>query len=253
MLAEALSIMNTPRLLLLPVALFCGSLTAVAQFAPPVYEPMKLIQTESPVFPHQALVLGLRNGEVRMAIQVDADGALTDYVVTAYSHPAFADAAVAAIKKWKYVPARIHGLTRSATADLNFKFEAEGVVVVDLTVLTISELIHYRMVPNAMAYSACTLGQLDRTPTPIKIVRPDYPEALARTSHGGHVVVEFYIDEQGRVRLPSVDRQTIEANGELAAAAVTAVEQWQFEPPTMNGKPVLTLAQQDIAFKPSQH
>jgi TonB family protein len=244
--------MKIPRLLLLPAALFCGSLPAVAQFAPPVYEPMKLIQTVSPVFPQQALTLGLRHGEVHLAIQIDADGALTDYVVTAYSHPAFADAAVAAIKQWKYVPARIHGLTCSATADLNFKFKAEGLVVVDLTVLTISELIHFRMVPNSMAYSACTLGQLDRTPTPIKIVKPEYPEALARTSHGGHVTVKFYIDEQGRVRLPSVDRQAIEANGELAGAAVTAVAQWQFEPPLMNGKPVLILAQQDIAFKPPQ-
>ena len=102
-----------------------------------------------------------------------------------------------------------------------------------------------------MSFSACTLGQLDRTPTPIKIVKPVYPGRLARSSHGGHVTVEFYIDEQGRVRLASVDRQTIEANEELAAAAVTAVEQWQFEPPLMNGRPVLTLAQQDISFKPA--
>ena len=243
--------MKTLRLLLLPVALSCSPMAAFAQFATPEYEAMKVIQTEAPVFPKQVLTLGLRNGDVRVAIQIDADGVLTDYLVTAYTHPDFADAAVAAIKKWRFVPARIHGLTRGATADLNFRFEAEGIVVVDLTVLTISELIHFRMVPGAMSFSACTLGQLDRTPTPIKIVKPVYPGRLARSSHGGHVTVEFYIDEQGRVRLASVDRQTIEANEELAAAAVTAVEQWQFEPPLMNGRPVLTLAQQDISFKPA--
>ncbi len=119
-----------------------------------------------------------------------------------------------------------------------------------MTDQTIAELLRMTIAPNSQAFMARTLSQLDRTPTPIKIVRPAYPKTLARSSRGGHVTVEFYIDEQGHVRMPSVDRQTIEANEELAAAAVTAVEQWQFEPPLLKGRPVLTLAQQDFSFKP---
>ena len=62
--------------------------------------------------------------------------------------------------------------------------------------------------------------------------------------------MEFYIDPQGRVRIPSVSRETIEANPGLAAAAVTAVSQWQFAPPVSNGKPVLVVASQDFSFRP---
>jgi hypothetical protein len=51
--------------------------------------------------------------------------------------------------------------------------------------------------------------------------------------------------------MPSVDQETIVANEELAAAAITAVSQWQFEPPTSKGRPVLVLAHQDFEFKPA--
>jgi TonB family protein len=253
MLVKSPNTMKTLRLLLLPALLACGAPAVFGQFATPNYEPMKVIQTESVVFPKDALTFGLRSGTVRVAIQIDSDGKLTDYLATIYTHPAFADAAIAALKNWRFVPARIHGITLSATADLTFNFETEGVVVVDMSILTVAELFHYKITPNAMAFSACTLSQLDRTPTPVKIVKPEYPEKLARSSHGGHVTVEFYIDEQGRARMPSVNRQTIEANEELAATAVMAVEQWRFEPPLLNGKPVLTLAEQDFSFKPSPH
>jgi TonB family protein len=243
--------MNLPRLSLFPALLAFAAPASFAQFATPVYEPMKIIQTQEAVYPMEVLSLGLRSGTVRITIAIDSEGKLNDYLVTVYTHPKFAEAAVRAIKAWRFVPARIHGISRSATADLTFNFEASGVVVVDMSVLTIAELFHYKIAPNSNSYSASTLSQLDRTPTPIKIVKPGYPKKLARSSHGGHVTVEFYIDEQGRVRLPSVDRQAIEANEELAALAVTAVEQWQFDPPLMNGKPVLTLATQDFDFKPA--
>jgi TonB family protein len=161
------------------------------------------------------------------------------------------DGAVESVKQWRFEPARIHGMPRAAKAEFTFNYEAEGIVLVDMSIQTIAELIHLRIAPNSLAYSACALSQLDRIPTPIKIVKPDYPEKLARSSHGGRVTVEFYIDKQGHVRLPSVDRQTIEANEELAALAITAVEQWQFEPPLLKGRPALALAQQDFNFKPA--
>lgn len=242
--------MKTLRLLLLPAAMSCGSLAAVAQFATQDYAPMKFFQTDSPVFPQEVLAQGFRSGVVHVAIQVDADGVLTDYLVTTYTHPAFARNAVAALKKWRYEAARIHGEARGAKADLTFNFDTEGTIVVNLTVTSSAELLRFSIVPDAQAFRARTLSELDRTPMPIKFVKPVYPANLARSSHGGHVTVEFYIDEQGHVRLASVDRQTIEANAELAAIAVTTVEQWQFEPPLYRGRPVLTLAQQDFNFKP---
>jgi TonB family protein len=240
--------MKTLRpLMLLPVVL-CAAAPAFSQFVAKEYVPMSFVETENPVFPRSMTTLGLMRGYARISVQVDETGALTDYLAVAYSHPAFYEAAVSALKNWKYKPAMIHGFSRSATATLDFTFRAEGVVV-SLTTNDIPEIIHYRLTPNSQAYRACTLSELDRIPTPTKIVKPVYTEEQARRSHVPRVTVEFYIDEQGHVRQPAVARQADEADEELCAAAVTAVEQWQFEPPVSRGRPVLVRVQQDFNFK----
>jgi TonB family protein len=217
----------------------------------PDYVPVKIHQTVEAVYPSSLVNLGVKSGSASVAIAVDAAGRLTDYLVTAYTHPAFADSAVTALKKWTFEAALIHGFPRNSKSDLTFRFQVEGVVVVTMTTLDYDEMIHLKLAPASTAYSSCALGELDRIPTPTKIVNPVYPNELARSSRGGHVIVGFYIDEQGHVRMPSVSRETIEANEELAAIAVMAVSQWQFEPPTSKGRPVLVTAQQDFHFKPS--
>jgi TonB family protein len=231
--------------------LLCGSRNLSAQIGFTDYVPVGMEQTEEAIFPPRLVTLGVKSGAASVAIAVDDRGQLTDYLVTAYTDPAFADSAVAALKKWKFEPAMIRGNARNSKADLTFKFQVEGVVVVSISALSDSEIIQYKLAPMSNAFSACTLAQLDRIPTPTKIVNPVYPGQLARSSRGGRVSVEFYIDETGRVRMPSVSRETIEANEELAAVAVAAVGQWQFDPPLSKGRPVLVLAQQDFTFKPA--
>jgi TonB family protein len=241
--------MKSPKLLVLLASTLLSPL-ALAQIGLPEYVPVKIDQTVEAIYPRRLANIGIKSGAASVAIAVDDDGRLTDYLVTAYSHPAFAANAVEAVKKWKFEPARVHGAPRNSKADLTFRFEVEGVVLVSMDVISSNELVHFKVAPDSEAYSACSLSQLDRIPTPTKIVNPVYPSALARSSLGGHILVQFYIDELGRVRMPSVSRETDEANEGLSAAAIIAVAQWQFEPPTVKGRPVLVLAQQDFNFKP---
>jgi TonB family protein len=243
--------MNSPRILVFFALAQLGSLTLPAMTGVPDYVPVKVHQNVEAVYPSSLVNLGVKSGSATVAIAVDSAGKLTDYLVTAYSHPAFADSAVVALKKWTFEPAFIHGFPRNSKSDLTFRFQVAGVVVVTMTSAAFEEMLLLKLAPRTTGYSACSLGELDRIPTPTKIVNPVYPNELARSSRGGHVLVGFYIDEQGRVRMPSVSMETIAANEELAALAVAAVEQWQFEPPTSKGRPVLVAAQQDIHFKPS--
>jgi TonB family protein len=222
-----------------------------AQVGLPAYVPVQMDQREEAIFPRALSSVGVKSGAASIAVAIDETGQLTDYLITAYSDPLFAQSALAAVKKWKFEPAQIHGSPRSAKADLTFKFEVEGVVVVSVSALSGTDIIKYKLTPNSQAYAACSLAQLDRIPTPTKIVNPSYPTQLARSSRGGTVSVQFYIDEQGHVRMPSVSRETIEANEELASIAVAAVAQWQFDAPMKKGHPVLVLAQQDFNFKPA--
>jgi TonB family protein len=213
----------------------------------PDFVPMKMIQSVNPVYPPDALRLGITTGEAQVSIQIDAAGHLADYLVTAYSHPAFADAAVAALKQWQFEPALLRGQPVSVTEDLAFSFRS-GAIVIEVNVLTIGDFLNARFVPNAYSFRACPPGQLDRLPTPIKVVKPDYAPAQARRGPT-HIVVSFYIDPQGHVRLPAVSYATNRSNQELSAAAVTALEQWQFDPPRSRKQPALVQAQQDFYFR----
>jgi TonB family protein len=243
--------MKSPRILL-----FCASALIGAPMLPalpgvPDYVPVKVDQTEEAAFPSVLIPLGVKTGSASVAIAVDDAGRLTDYLVTAYTHPAFADSAVTAIRKWKFESAMLHGFPRNSKSDLTFRFQMQGVVVMTMTAFSYDEMLHMKLAPGSTTFRACTLGELDRIPNPTKIVNPVYPNQVARSSRGGHVLVSFYIDDQGHVRMPSVSLETNEANEELAAIAVTAVSQWQFDTPTSKGRPVLVVAQQDFSFKPS--
>jgi TonB family protein len=96
---------------------------------------------------------------------------------------------------------------------------------------------------EVIEYHVCSLRDLDRIPTPLHVVAP----AASLRPDAGEVKVEFYIDEQGKVRIP-VARETSDAA--FANAAVDAVSQWQFEPPTSKGKAVLVHAVQIFTIKP---
>jgi TonB family protein len=212
------------------------------------YVPMKVIQTDAVNYPRRATDIGVTRGEVHVSVQVDETGKLMDHLVTAYTHPLLAESAVQALKKWKYEPAWVRGEPRSATVDLTFNFENRGIVVVDLSVSSYVQLRDVQLRPGAYSYGAKTLRQLDRIPTPTKVVQPVYPPDAVKPGQGAVVTVFFYIDEQGRVRLPAVSRETSERSNVLAAAAVNAVAQWQFEPPLSRGQAVLVAARQDFNF-----
>lgn len=239
--------MKTHSLLALSLSL----LATVTFAATPDYKPMKVVQTEPVVFPRQLTDLGVTTGEVHVAVQIDENGKLTDHLVTGYTHPKFAESAVDALNRWRFEPAIVNGQPRSATVDLTFVFETRGMVVVNMTVSSYVEMRTMQLRPGANSYSVCRLSELDSIPTPAKVVTPGYPMEAAKQHQSGTVTVFFYIDEQGRVRLPAVSRESSEQSEAFAAAALEAVSQWQFEPPMSKGRPVLVAARQDFNFRPA--
>lgn len=193
------------------------------------------------VYPQKMLGDAVYSGEVRIVISVDENGKLTDCLVTGYTQQAFAEAVVAAIQRWHYEPAKVNGRRRPSRADLQFEFRDKGVIVQTFPGALVRHA-YRRNIEEHFVYKPCLLRDLDRIPTPVHVISPTaMPEDAARS-----VVVEFYIDEEGRVRMPAVDREA--ADDPLAGAAVAAVEQWRFEPPLRKGHPVLVYAQQEFTF-----
>ena len=206
---------------------------------------MKIQQTTEPVFPHHLLQVGVTRGSARVVISTSADGKLSDCLLLGYTHPQFGETAVAALKQWTFVPARMQGEPVGTVDELEFDFSTSGVVVTTPNIVEVEEARILRVRPDHFTPLACAARSLDESPKPILTVNPSYPLALAKRGFKGSIVVDFYIDETGAVRLPSVSS---EQDAVLTRLAVDALKQWRFSPPTIRGRPVLVRASQVFNF-----
>jgi len=194
-------------------------------------------------YPPRMLNSGVFSGEVRAVISVDDQGKLTDSLVIGYTEPGFVDAAMVALKRWVYQPARVMGRARASRAEVLFTFRDRGVIVQNLPG-ALERYAVFGSKEDRYVYGPCQLRELDHIPTPVQVVTPLIKAGSIKHS----ITVEFYIDESGKVRMPAVAQES--ADDAYAAAAVSAVEQWRFEPPLRKGKPVLVIAQQEFNFRP---
>jgi TonB family protein len=67
---------------------------------------------------------------------------------------------------------------------------------------------------------------------------PEYPPDERGSGKEGRVSMHIVVDEQGAVRLPTVDASS---GPKFAKAAIKAVKKWTFEPAKLNGQPVAAL------------
>jgi TonB family protein len=225
--------------------LLSGSLLAQTSSSRSDWQSLKILQTADPIFPSHLMQLGVADGEARVVINTDASGKLADWLVVGYSHREFAEAAVVAIKQWKFEPARLQGEPVGTTVELAFYFEVKGVVVSTTCAVEYLEGQLMRILKDSYTYHPCSLRELDRIPTPIVIITPQYSGALAQKGVTGKVTVEFFIDETGAVRLPAASAKD---DTMLTALAIDALRQWKFAPPTSKGRGVLVKASQEFDF-----
>jgi len=202
-------------------------------------------KTVDPIMPHKLSEVGIQEGEVRVVIAVDSTGKLSEWLIVGYTHPGLADAVIAALKQWEFDAPRWHGEPVSVQREVKFNFETHGTVVSVAAVDAVENYLVQRF-PERYVFRPCTLKELDRIPTPLEAKKPEFAKRTAAQGVAD-VTVEFFIDETGVVRMPSL----VEGDDpELAASSVAAVRQWRFEPPTRQGRRVLVRVQQTFHFQP---
>lgn len=225
--------------------IFCGlAFPYRAPASAPADHPVlpQIVQTVAPLFPLQMEQAGITSGKVKFVIKVDKTGKLEDLLVTEYTQRPFADEATKAVRQWNFEPAWVGTEPVGWVRELNLYFRSDGTTV---TFDNAEAPSHIKMAEHSdetIEYHVCSLRDLDRIPVPHHVVAPTSP----LRPDAGEVKVDFYIDEEGRVRIP-VARETSDAV--FANAAVDAIGQWQFEPPTSKGKPVLVHAVQIFTIK----
>jgi TonB family protein len=165
-----------------------------------------------------------------------------DYLVLAYTSPELGDACIEALKGWKFAPPTFRGEPVSLQRELTFDFDSKGSVLTFDLASYVGFMTTRVLGGLKMNFRPRTLKEIDRIPTPVHTNRPIAPKGVT-----GQATVEFYIDTQGAVRMPSL----VQADTpELGDAAAAAVRQWHFDPPMFQGQPTLVRVQQTFRFQP---
>jgi protein TonB len=207
--------------------------------------PVRIEQTVEPQFPTALAFSPVSAGEARIVIIVDATGKLADVLVSGYTHQAFADEAVRALKQWRYSPAYERGEPIGIRMELKFDFTATGRVV-SLTPMDAVDAFTHSWLPPTFVTRVCSPRELDRPVMPLRTVDPGWPEKTpVGPNQQGTALVDFYVDEKGQARMPVVLNSTHET---FAQAAVWAISQWRFAAPTRRGEPVAVRVQQRFVF-----
>lgn len=173
----------------------------------------KIISKVKPVYPEEARKQGLQ-GVVEMEATINRAGkVIAVKVLPAQApQPLLEQAAVAAVRQWKYAPYMING-------------KAQAVIFTVTVNFVLSDIKEDK--PAAETF--------DQRPKRISDVKPVYPEEALKQRIQGVVIVEATIDEKGDVvaakALPGKNPQPL-----LEEAALTSVKQWKFKPVIKDGK-----------------
>ncbi len=229
----------------------CGLGLTVSATAAPIVpptdaEPIKIIQTEPAAFPPLLAQQNVTRGWSKVVVGIDATGQLADALVIGCSHPEFAKSALAALHQWQFEPAHVQGEAIFTVTQLDFHFRdrTQGASVVTQPTPDKVEQLQAKIRPESNLL--VRFDELDCLPIPIHLVSPAYSADDAQRHAGKKVIVRFYIDETGKVRLP-----TLAYADDLVTArqALAAVAEWRFIPPKYQNQPVITRTSQTFVFK----
>ncbi len=90
-------------------------------------------------------------------------------------------------------------------------------------------------------------GELDQPLSAVSRTPPQYPMSAKRRNIEGWVKVRFVVDKEGQVQEVSIVDE--EPEGVFDQAVQDCISRWRFEPGTVGGVPVQTVAETTIRFE----
>jgi TonB family protein len=164
---------------------------------------LKPVTTVAPVYPPAAKKAGIQ-GEVRLHVTIDKDGSVKKIEVES-GDPQLAEAAVAAVRKWRYAPS---DNVDSTIVTLNFVLASGGVSA------------------PADRDAKEPLSLSKPVYQPITKVNPVYPLAAKKAGIQGIVVLRATIEKDGSVS----SLKALRGDPLLVKTSVDAVQKWRYAP-----------------------
>lgn len=172
----------------------------------------KLIKKAEPKYPEAALKAGV-SGKVVLEATTDKEGNVKKVTVTD-GHPLLNDAAIDALKQWKYEPYLIKGVKKAVKFTVVVKF-------------------HLKKDKKTKTGEGKPLViAAEQRPKLIKKAKPEYPEDALKQGIQGKVVIEATTDKIGKV----VEAKVLDGHPLLNKAALKAISQWEYEPYIIDGE-----------------
>ena len=149
-------------------------------------------------------------------------------------------------KALKFLTLSAQGGEYAATEVLELARSSKSLTDAFVYVLTVPVDVRYVQRVASTPPTAEEIATHKVRPRPIKMVQPIYPTSMRLTGTEAEVMVEFVIDQTGRVR----DAHAISSpHPAFADPAVAAVMTWRFIPGYENGQAVNTRAHIPMQFK----
>jgi hypothetical protein len=179
------------------------------------------------------------NGQasIDIAILVNEQGEIDDWIPLRTNDKLLINSIGNVIDKWRLKPAMFEGKPSWCYTELHVEFMQTGAVVNIGIQEAVISMFHTMHDDFALVVP---FSDLDSIPKPIVMETPTLSSNLFSNNIGRTVKFEFFIDEDGNVRMPIVK----ESSAERMATAIIldSLLKWKFEAPTKNGTRVATRA-----------
>ena len=204
------------------------------------------VTVPDPVFPCDLALAG-KSGEATVRFTVGERGAISDVSVVSATEPAFGQSLEAAVADSEIKAAYKAGkaVPIAMTWTHYFRQPSEQPLVNNEgDSLESAEARMIRFLRNGGAVAGAK--GLDGGLRPVWRAMPKFPVALkAKGVSNGSAKIEFIINSEGRACLPRVVEAT---EPEFGWAAMSALNQWVFDPPTRGGQPADVRVQVPFGF-----
>ena len=200
------------------------------------------INQAAPIYPLDLRKAGT-TGEVKVDFIVNTEGTVEDAYVVSSTNPGFENAALEAVRHWKFQPGMKYGHPVNAHMRVPIGFSLSESGSGPAANFVPGSFATTTTIPGPNEAS----GAPDSMPYPFGGRRPiAYPESMSAAGIAGDVVVEFDVDAHGNV---TYARVVSSPHPDFDEPCLEAVRLWKFQPAVKDSRAVAAHMRETLKFR----
>ena len=201
-------------------------------------QPLDIVRPEYP----EDLKAQMVEGEAVVTLTINEEGVPEDCVLKEASHEAFGEAAMAAVKQWRFKPATEDGEAVSVRVNLPVRFNMSPEERINAM---FRRRVYKGIDPDVAVLDGKRLPD-GKQPVPVVSRYPRYPEKLKGSGKDGEVTVRFVIDTDGKPINPEF---TAVSDNAFITPVLAAVATSEYEPYLHGGEPAYVIMELNYLIK----